>query len=204
MLTHNQAKEFAGYHKYTDKTGRKTENIVNFGTLFGERFTMSHKPCLFYQCLVGFQHRRRTTISAAYDVVQLQLHPFAARARARSLSVTVSANTASFGLGLTWGSVVRWPSGSYLAKYLYWRHHQQGKRWWCSRRYHKQQHSYIDTGVVGLTCAKLGAKTCHLIRDPVAELWPILVRKSMRGKSHINSDDTTTINIYNLTGERDE
>ena len=104
-------------------------------------------------------------------------------------------NTASSGLGLTWGSVL-WPSGSCLAKYLYWKQQQQ-------QRANDDDLDVIDnstrilelgcgTGVVGLTCAKIGARHVTL-SDSASELWPLL-RKSIEA----NDIDTTTINIYNL------
>ena len=102
-------------------------------------------------------------------------------------------NTASSGLGLTWGSVL-WPSGSCLAKYLYWKQQQAND----------DDVGIIDnntrilelgcvTGVVGLTCAKLGARHVTL-SDSASELWPIL-RKSIEAN---DIDTTTSINIYNL------
>jgi predicted nicotinamide N-methyase len=175
--------------------------------------------------IVGFQqHRRRRT---AYDVVQrerefakrcLSYAPAPATLPDESISskdittdnkyskplitdegvkiFQADPTTASSGLGLTWGSVL-WPSGSCLAKYLYWRHHQQ------QANANDDDADIINnntrilelgcgTGVVGLNCAKLGARHVTL-SDSASELWPIL-RKSIEANK-INSD---TINIYNL------
>ncbi len=105
-------------------------------------------------------------------------------------------NTASSGLGLTWGSVL-WPSGSCLAKYLYWKQqqrHQQDDDVDSINKSTRILELGCGTGVVGPTCAKLGAGHVTL-SDSASELWPIL-RKSIEAN---NIDDTMTmINIYNL------
>lgn len=93
-------------------------------------------------------------------------------------------STASSGPGLTWGSVL-WPSGTTLAKLL--AHANDGTHCAPSSdnnldvlgniRQKRILELGCGTGVVGLTCAKLGARHVTL-SDSESALWPIL-RKSL-------------------------
>ena len=110
-------------------------------------------------------------------------------------------NNVTSGHGLTWGSVL-WPSGMCLAKYLHWKNKQSTQE----DDSNKDDDSDLiinhntrvlelgcGTGVVGLTCAKLGAKHVTL-SDSASELWQIL-RKSI--EENELSDDSS-VDIYNL------
>ena len=104
-------------------------------------------------------------------------------------------STASTGPGLTWGSVL-WPSGTTLAKLLA---HANSSDTCCgSVPKHKnlevlgniRQKRILElgcgTGVVGPTCATLGAKHVTL-SDSESALWPI-IRKSL-DDNHIPADE---------------
>ena len=103
-------------------------------------------------------------------------------------------STASSGPGLTWGSVL-WPSGTTLAKLLA---HANRNRDTCSVPSSNKNLEVLGnirqkrilelgcgTGVVGLTCAKLGARHVTL-SDSESALWPI-IRKSLVS-NHIPAD----------------